>query len=660
VTPGGPLYNYSQTTDRRTGVAEFYDAVIASSFGGANTTAVTSSYTYSWAGGACDRAGPWVKVGGATVTVDSNGAFSAYPRTNAPFNRKTDNTVCHLIVIESVSAGGGAWTEKMIQATISPPTPATVSVSTTASAGTIDAQNGNVAFAHTINISNYGYMDHNVSYVIEQATGPLGTYACTSGWSQIGSGTQFFDGDTSRTVYGPANAAFDRNTTQQVCQRIRITNTGGANGGGTAEASAVVAGGTITPSATLNPSGIISPGEVIVITPSVSARADGGNAFPMTYTYRITTTVPVATVPATPFTFNSPVHNITTAAVTISEPPAPVSMTIPNNAPAGARLCVNLTVTNPTLTRYFTGGTPTTGDLCVIIANKPVFIVNGGDLLAGADVDTGTCGSGSAEGTIGGWNIGVAPFNGASTQLTAFAKFGITGFATAARGTQGVSPPSGLAFANIGKPNGSSYGAPFDRVPCMANQWAVPTSVDSITDPEVGTKPGSAVYAFPIGNKTLGGITVANGVQQVIYVNGNLLINGNINYNRSGWASSKDIPALKFVVSGSITIQNNVTKIDGVYVAAGDINTCEQTDSSTYFTLCNNQLEVNGSLISKGRVNLKRTYKDLRQANNTVPYEVAEVINYRPEVWLANWPKIDTTSSYLDTYDGVSSLPPVL
>ena len=657
VTPGGALLQADQTMNGNSGVAEFYHRVAVSAYDGLSHNVSWDVHQQESSGGSCNRAGAWTYVTGNTVAVGGNGTYDVYARTSVGFDRVNSRYVCQLFRITNTGGANGGG-EIMRTAYIPAPTPSTVTASSTAVSGLIDAQNGNAAFYHDIVVSGYDRMSHTVSYTIEQFASTAND--CTSGgsWQAVPGGTSSIVTGNNATVrvYGPANAAFDHNTTLQICQRLRITNTGGANGGGTSQASTAVAGGVITPSSTV-PGGSISPGETFSVTGQVLARADGGNSYPMSYTITYRSTVPIAGL-VLPATVTSPVHTITSAQSTF---PHTNNITMPNVSAPGAQICVRVTVSSPTLTRYFTGGISSV-ESCVLVANKPVYIVNGGDLLAGAAVDTGTCGDGSNNSFIKGWNTGLAPFAGASTQLTAFARDGIVGFATAARGTVGVLPPSGLSFANVGMPSGSTYGSAFGRVPCLANQWVPVTGKPEIAPGLIGaSNPGTGVYTLP-ANSVVGNITVNNGVQQIIYVPGNLTINGNIRYNRGGWTKSSDIPALKFVLTngGSLTINNSVQFVDGVYATEGDINTCERTVTTEYFDFCNNQLEVNGSLIAKGSVNFKRTFSDLRQAQVNPPYNTAETINYRPEVWLANWPKIEGATSNTDPYDGVSSLPPVL
>lgn len=97
----------------------------------------------------------------------------------------------------------------------------------------------------------------------------------------------------------------------------------------------------------------------------------------------------------------------------------------------------------------------------------------------------------------------------------------------------------------------------------------------------------------------------------VYFVNGNLTIN-----NDFALAANK---TLMVVVKGSITIEDTVNRIDGIYVADGGI-----TASGTSTT----QLVINGMLYSRGNISLNRSYTDA-MFNNRTP---AVKVNYQPNL----------------------------
>lgn len=513
----------------------------------------------------------------------------------------------------------------------------------------VDASSGATSFEHRIKVTNYGGSEHKVSYKVQESVNTDET--CNAPYTTIKDDTATVNSNADIVVWGPSDVAWDRSTTRRICQRLNITDRDGATiaGSNPQRRWATVRSGTITFGVTTDPLGIVEPGAAFSMDGSVRALPVAGNSFPMTYSITYTNSIPGISPPA------ARGGSVTVSALYTDN--NPFSGTIPIGTPAGTKVCIKVEVTNPTQSRYFSSP-DRSEELCIKVVNKPVFQVRGGDTVAGSSIDEGSCSSGPAS-MIGGWNINAAPFTGAGTTFAAYATDVIKGFATA-RDTNGVSAPSGLAFANTIK-SGENYGGFFDRVPCMSNQWAVPSTIATITVPEIGNKPGSNVYALPSGNKTIGNITVNSGVQQVIYIAGDLTIDNNILYNRtSSWATRKSIPALKFVVSGNIIINGNVTQIDGVYAAKGSIDTCQYPIDATMYDGCKTKLVVNGALVSAsktGGINLKRTYGSVRTAT---PGNAAEEINYRSEVWMAQWPQVDGANTDFGKYDSITALPPVL
>ena len=128
-----------------------------------------------------------------------------------------------------------------------------------------------------------------------------------------------------------------------------------------------------------------------------------------------------------------------------------------------------------------------------------------------------------------------------------------------------------------------------------------------------------------------------------------------------GWASVEDIPGLKVVVTGNISIDPAVSQLDGIYVAqpdssgnGGNIYTCADVSGnpiSNHDTCKQAVLTVNGSFIAK-RVVLGRT------AGTAITGQPAEVFNYLPEVWFTDWPDADAQKGF--RYDSISNLPPIL
>ena len=303
---------------------------------------------------------------------------------------------------------------------------------------------------------------------------------------------------------------------------------------------------------------------------------------------------------------------------------------------------------------YNNSGRTVKGDFCVTVVMKPYFSVNGGDIAAGSTVESaGSCGP-SIAAIIKSYDSN----SSSGGQFAAFAPGLITGFATAR--AAGLSP-SGLAFANSGYPSGENYGGGYNPVPCIRDYWASPAT-SSIPPGQVGraNPPGLGDGSYQLNPNTINATTIDPGVQQIIYVpagaNDDLVIRGNIVYaGRGAWANAAAIPGAMFVVPGDIYIDRSVTQLDGIYVAGGNIYTCTNGGSvlshlnGATANVCDQPLTINGAFIAN-KINFERT-RDPATG-------FAETFNYRPELWLAQWPSMGTSAS--DAYNAITSLPPVL
>jgi hypothetical protein len=272
--------------------------------------------------------------------------------------------------------------------------------------------------------------------------------------------------------------------------------------------------------------------------------------------------------------------------------------------------------------------------------------VYGDDVLAGSGFGVG-CAVNNNAGILG-WNKGNGA--GAGTQLAAQAASLITDFASATmRGSNPVTP-KGLSFGNVT----GTYGGNFGTGQCAKDYFANASNVQS--------------------GYTTTGSTVPLATHQTVYVNGDAFIRGNILYAGNGsWANLAQIPSYYMVVKGNIYISEQVTQLDGVYIAqpktdgsGGKIYTCVdhdtrqvRTTSPDAFTRCQNKLTVNGAFIAN-QVKFLRTIGSLRDSTvgeaSTSP-TIAEVFNYSPELFLVN-PGVSSQSAR--QYESATGLPPVL
>lgn len=314
---------------------------------------------------------------------------------------------------------------------------------------------------------------------------------------------------------------------------------------------------------------------------------------------------------------------------------------------------------------------------CVAIANKPYMRVYGGDVSAGNGQagSSGTC-STNGQAAIVGWNRGsTQAYAGAGVQFGAYALNQIFDFATAQGNAAGAPAGSGLAFANTA-PSGSLFGGSFGSVPCITDYYAKRTTVAT-----TATSSPINLASLPEGSYTVGSgagsTTVISGTfpgskKVVVYVNGNVLITGDIRYP-GNW-NSGTTPYFQLIASGDIYISRDVRQLDGTYIAqrngssGGIIYTCANPGlpavainpgGGATYSGCSNQLIVNGSFVAY-QVQFLRSYGTLRQSNaaerGVSSSHAGEIFNYSPAQWMALPPGTTTTNDY----DSITSLPPVL
>jgi hypothetical protein len=355
------------------------------------------------------------------------------------------------------------------------------------------------------------------------------------------------------------------------------------------------------------------------------------------------------------------------------------NLTVPATAVVGNRICATISAVPSAGFSDRTGlnNTPVTDEFCVTVSNGPYLKVYGNDVWAGFEFSNGTScspGRGLVE------SIGRAAA-GASGEYAAFAMGNIDSFGTA------NSPLSHMMkFANT--PTHGSYGA--NR--CVNDYYSL-LAGQSATNPQPlnglinGNNPDDGQYLYSSSQSTNG--TNNYRKRQTILIDGNLTINGNIQY--TGNYSRSDIPILVFVVRGNIFIDPNVTQLDGIYIAvpngnnSGIIDTCAVDNVvNDYDPLgapangsgtCDDLLEINGSFIAQN-IYFRRTSGGINEAatgnnvNQRCRHSVlegggndercaAETFRFSPEAYLAR-PFFDfgQPESYLQILQ-LRDLPPV-
>jgi hypothetical protein len=251
----------------------------------------------------------------------------------------------------------------------------------------------------------------------------------------------------------------------------------------------------------------------------------------------------------------------------------------------------------------------------------------------------------------------------------------------------------------------------------------------STSSPYVKFTPGSGTLVINNSNQLLSPFPAAGAPRKkVIIVEGNIDIRKNICYitcsGEPTYNGVNDIPYLQLIATGKINIYKNVERIDAHLMAfprnpnpydpvapgSGIIDTCADANNAyigkwpdgqaagggaitaTGPTSCNNQLVVNGSLVSR-RIYLKRTLgtmsSDINNLNNSIaPYScriqngtdpnggtigdkdfnrlaeryndcAAELFNFYPEAYISNMHVVDEAIGVQSVPVDSIELPPV-
>ncbi|HEX9594701.1 MAG TPA: hypothetical protein VF996_01040 [Candidatus Saccharimonadales bacterium] len=366
---------------------------------------------------------------------------------------------------------------------------------------------------------------------------------------------------------------------------------------------------------------------------------------------------------------------------------------IPASAVVGDTLCTTLTSNR---NHGFSDGTglgghPVSLQECLVIADGPYLQVLGHDTWAGgAFARNGSCnvtGSGNIT-SLTTANLTSSGTVGALDQYAAFARGDLSGF-----GTAGNAGGSSLTFANTGTPlgrfgannrclydlfdNGGAGGSIDDA---LWNNAADESNLNSIGQNQEGQLRISGATTYSSSGSPFNNFRG----NATILINGNFDIRRDIILNNS--LSMGDVPFLVFVVAGDIRIQNDVNRLDGIYIALGQVDTCSTFGSGSLSPFtdltanppCNQHLRINGSLIAND-IALRRTHGGTNEAstgnnlNRCLPGSTpaplnsrdrrcaAETIIFPPWFYLAD-PFFDRgSSSLIEDYriQQIRDLPPI-
>jgi hypothetical protein len=269
--------------------------------------------------------------------------------------------------------------------------------------------------------------------------------------------------------------------------------------------------------------------------------------------------------------------------------------------------------------------------------------------------------------------MATGPFYGAATELAAMALGTIQNFATGTKSAGGakVVDPTGSTGRVLTMANSVSPAGNMGSMTCLPDYYGAAKAVKTATianESGVNWADGGVFYVnsgpFVLNTHTL----PANRQSVTIVVNGDIYINGDINYATS--TSAATIPRFTLINRGNIYIDNDVANLHGAYISqalesdptkGGTVETCAVinmssgvpvADLSHLYNDCNKQrLTISGAL-SAVKLQLARSWGSLNQAR--IGDGAAEVFQYTPELWMADPLAGGVDSTWVPTYDSVA------
>jgi hypothetical protein len=211
--------------------------------------------------------------------------------------------------------------------------------------------------------------------------------------------------------------------------------------------------------------------------------------------------------------------------------------------------------------------------------------------------------------------------------------FGSGGWTAALAGRGDTDKSLKLKFANNGESRGTFYG--LSPKHCLTDLYNYYDRLSAGGGSTAITK----YYSDYVINT---GWTIVDSGRQIVLIDGDLTINGNIVSNRAGQLSKlTDVPEQLILVNGNINISGNVNRIDATLMArssgnvGGVIDTCYQGDNAVPLNaqfsntgVCYNQLVINGALIGDS-IRLKRTWGPVKMNEYSWgSVKTAEIVNY--------------------------------
>ena len=140
-----------------------------------------------------------------------------------------------------------------------------------------------------------------------------------------------------------------------------------------------------------------------------------------------------------------------------------------------------------------------------------------------------------------------------------------------------------------------------------------------------------------VGNLVINATTIASGKTHIVKANGNITINGNIQYADAAYTTITQVPKLIIFATGNININCGVNRIDAVLIAKDTVTTCSNSDNINN-EANSRQLVVNGAILTGGLV-FNRTFGSGVGNYTKIP---AEIVNFDISLLLWGRGKVDT------------------
>lgn len=316
-----------------------------------------------------------------------------------------------------------------------------------------------------------------------------------------------------------------------------------------------------------------------------------------------------------------------------------------------------------------------TDDICgPRVEDQPYMAAFGADVIAGNGIGA-NCNTDNGGIIAGRYNVDRSQGSGA--QFAAIAMAQIDQFASA---KMRANTPLGLSFAS----NTGSYGGNYAGTHCITDYYAqMPSDLTPASNLNSELNGGPGQFAHSVDSAAInaaGKNKISNSRHITLYADGDVELARNIEYKNYNWTQAGEIPSFFLIVDGNLYIDKDVTQLDGIYIATGNIYTCSEGRNgfavTSMFVECDEQLTVNGALIAN-TIKLNRSAQSSTRSdtqnqhpNITGSYTcatgvqrqlcAAEVINFSPELYLTN-PSLPASSSPGQArYDAITTLPPVL